>query len=89
MRDEIYDGLKAIAKQNHRDRVAKNPDRVAYAIEQFERNSIRYALKNSEIGHFHAWDKHGQLHQFWASTGKILGTNRRGIYNFIKILGGS
>ncbi|MBO5953332.1 MAG: hypothetical protein J6Q53_04330 [Oscillospiraceae bacterium] len=88
MRDELYDGLKALAKQNHRERVAKNPERVAYAIEQFETKGIRYALKNPEIGHFHAWDKKGNLYQFWASTGKILGTNMRGIHNFIKILGG-
>lgn len=89
MHDELYDGLKALAKQNHRERVAKNPERIAYAIEQFESNGIRYALKNTEIGHFHAWDAKGQLRQFWASTGKILGTHRRGIHNFIKILGGS
>ena len=88
MRDELYDGLKALAKQNHRERVAKNPDRIAYAIEQFESNGIQYALKNSEIGHFHAWDAKGQLRQFWASTGKILGSSRRGIHNFIKIIKG-
>lgn len=88
MRDELYDGLKAIAKQNHRERVAKNPERIAYAIEQFEAKGIRYALKNSEIGHFHAWDANGQLRQFWASTGKILGSNRRGVHNFIKIIKG-
>lgn len=88
MRDELYDGLKALAKQNHRERVAKNPERIAYAIEQFESNGIQYALKNPEIGHFHAWDANGQLRQFWASTGKILGSNRRGIHNFIKIIKG-
>lgn len=88
MHDDLYDGLKALAKQNHRERVAKNPERIAYAIEQFESNGIRYALKNPEIGHFHAWDAKGQLLQFWASTGKILGSNRRGIHNFIKIIKG-
>ena len=88
MRDELYDGLKAIAKQNHRERVAKNPERIAYAIKQFEVNGIRYSLKNSENGHFHALDANGQLRQFWASTGKILGSNRRGIRNFIKIIKG-
>ena len=89
MREEIYDALRVLAKQNHRERVAKTPERVAYAIEQFEAKGIRYSLKNPNIGHFHAWDAKGNLYQFWASTGKILGTNRRGIHHFIKILGGS
>ncbi len=88
MRDELYDGLKALAKKNHRDRVAKNPDRIAYAIEQFEALGIRYELKNSETGHFHAWDINGHRQQFWASTGKILAIHRRGIHSFIKILKG-
>lgn len=88
MRDEIYDGLRELAKQNHRERVAKNPERIAYAERQFKSNDIRYSLKNPEIGHFHAWDATGRLWQFWASTGKILGSNRRGIHNFIKLLEG-
>jgi hypothetical protein len=86
MRDEIWDALKDHAKQNHRERVAKNPERIAYAEQQFSSRGIRYSLKNAEIGHFHAWDASGRLHQFWASTGKILGSNRRGIHNFIKLL---
>lgn len=88
MRDEIYDGLRELAKQNHRERVAKNPDRIAFAEQQFRNKGIRYSLKNAQIGHFHAWDASGRLWQFWASTGKILGSNRRGIHNFIKLLEG-
>ena len=86
MRDEIYDALKELATQNHRERVAKTPDRIAYAEQQFNSKGIRYSLKNAQIGHFHAWDASGRLRQFWASTGKILGSNRRGIHNFIKLL---
>lgn len=39
-RDELWDALKDHAKQVHSERVAKNPDRIAYAIQQFEAHSI-------------------------------------------------
>jgi len=88
MSREDFEGINELAKQNHNGRVAKNPDRIAYAIEQFEKNNIEYVLKNASIGHFHC---HGQvsdkLYQFWAGTGKILGfETRRGIHNFIDIV---
>ena len=80
-------GYSEFAKEQHKERVAKNGDRVQYAKEQFEKNNIEYALKNEAIGHFHAWRKSdGQLFQFWAGTGKILGRNERGIHAFINIL---
>ena len=40
-------------KEQHKERVAKNPDRIRYAIEQFEANGIDYELKNETTGHFH------------------------------------
>jgi hypothetical protein len=83
---EDFEGIKEHAKQVHSERVAKNPDRVEYAIKQFEENNIEYTLKNPSNGHFHAWDMDGNLHQFWASTGKIMDSEKRGIHNFIKIL---
>ena len=86
MSAEDFEGVRELAKQNHAERVAKNPERVEYAIKQLEANNIEYALKNPSNGHFHAWDLNGNLHQFWASTGKIIGSNQRGIHNFIKIL---
>jgi hypothetical protein len=63
--------LKAMAKFNHQERVAKTPDRIEYAIKRFEEENIIYNLKNKSIGHFHLWDSQGNLFQFWASTGKI------------------
>ena len=45
-RDELWDALKDHAKQVHLERVAKNPDRIAYAIQQFEAHGIEYQLKN-------------------------------------------
>lgn len=42
-RDEFWDALKEHAHQNHKERVAKNPDRIAYAIEQFKAHGIEYS----------------------------------------------
>ena len=64
--------LKAMAKFNHQERVAKTPTRVEYAIKRFEKEGVKYQLKNASIGHFHLWDSQGNLFQFWASTGKIM-----------------
>lgn len=85
-RDELWDGLRDWRKEQHDKRVAKNPDRIAYAISQFEKNGILYELKNPQICHFHIWDKNGKLYQFWAGTGKILGKEQGGIHNLLKII---
>lgn len=89
-RDELWDGLKEHAKQIHKDRVAKNPERIAYAIKQFELHGIEYQLKNEQTGHFHGWRKSDdKLFQFYAGTGKIQGyPNIRGIHNLIGLLEG-
>lgn len=80
---EDYD----LMKNFHRERVAKNYSRVTYAIEQFEKNGIKYEIKNPTTGHFHCWRKSdGKLYQFYANTGKIVGLNARGISTLIKIL---
>ena len=88
MSREDFEGIAQIAKENHRNRVAKNPDRIQYAIEQFEKNGIEYYLKNEQTGHFHCHRKSDdKLFQFYAGTGKIMGyQNARGIHALIKIL---
>ena len=75
-------------KEKHDARVAKNPQRIAYAIEQFKKNNIEYQLKNESIGHFHCWRKSDDaLFEFYAGTGKIKGRNDiRGIHALIKEL---
>lgn len=89
-RDEVWDALKDHAKQVHQERVAKNPDRIAYAIQQFEAHGIEYQLKNEQTGHFHCWRKSDdKLFQFYAGTGKIQGfTQVRGIHSLIQMLEG-
>lgn len=87
-RDEIWDALRDQGKKNHADRLAKNPDRVNYAIAQFEKAEIEYSLKNPTTGHFHCRRKSDdRLIQFYAGTGKIQGfENQRGIHALLKIL---
>ena len=83
---EMFEGYKEL----HRQRVAKNPDRIAYAIKQLEQHGIEYTLKNKATGHFHCHRKtDDKLIQFWAGTGKIMGyTNLRGIHNLIRLCEG-
>lgn len=88
MSREDFEGIKIHAKKVHTERVAKNPDRVAYAIKQFERHNIEYVLKNAQTGHFHCRrQSDDKLFQFYAGTGKIQGYKTiRGIHNLISIL---
>ena len=89
--EESFDGgYHLYAEEKHRERVAKNSDRIAFAIKQFEKHDIEYTLKNEQTGHFHCGRKSDdRLFQFWAGTGKIYGYDRlRGIHSLIKLLEG-
>jgi len=95
MSAEDFEGIKELAKQNHDNRIAKTPERLAFAKKLLEENGIEYYIKSNSIGHIHAYGKNdGLLYQFWVGTGKILGNpksnvkigDRRGIHSFIKIL---
>lgn len=85
---EYWEDRKPEFKKQHDERVAKTPDRVMYAIKQFEKYDIEYVLKNEATGHFHCRrKKDDKLFQFWAGTGKIMGyENVRGIHALIRIL---
>lgn len=84
---EVGEALREMAKQKRDERVQKTPERIEYATQQLEENDIVYTLKNPEIGHFHCRRKSDdKLFQFWAGTGKIMGSSERGIHNLIKIL---
>lgn len=87
MSNSFDGGYHLYAKERHKTRVAKTPKRIDYALEQLLKHGIECCVKNEMIGHIHAFRKSdGQLMQFWAGTGKIMGTARRGIKNFIKLL---
>ena len=90
MSKEDFEDIKIYTKEKHKNRVAKMPERIAYAIKQFELNNIEYSLKNEVTGHFHCYRKtDDKLFQFYAGTGKIMGyKNQRGIHTLIRILTG-
>ena len=75
-------------KSNTKKRIANNPNRIQYAIEQFEKYNIEYVLKNETTGHFHCRRKSDdKLFQFYAGTGKIMGYDKaRGIHALIRLL---
>lgn len=88
MSREDFEAIARNAKENHNKRVSDNPNRIQYAIEQFEKHNIEYVLKNEQTGHFHCRRKSDdKLFQFYAGTGKIMGFERqRGIHILIKML---
>lgn len=88
MSREDFEGIRQYAKEQHDKRVAENPNRIKYAIEQFEKNGIEYCLKNEQIGHFHCRRaSDNKLFQFYAGTGKIVGyEHKRGIHALIGLL---
>lgn len=77
--------FKESKKAQYAERVAKTPDRIEVATSFFERYKFYYMLKNKDTGHFHVI-VNNNIFQFWASTGKIFGSTRRGIKNFILLL---
>ena len=88
MSREDFEGIREYAKEQHAKRVADNPNRTQYAIEQFEKHEIEYTLKNEQTGHFHCGTKSDEkLVQFYAVTVKIMGVeNKRGIHSLIRLL---
>lgn len=86
-------GYHLYVAEKHKERVAKNPERLAYAITQPQTHGIEFVLKNEATGHIHCRRKRDdRLVQFWAGTGKIYdpkshyGDSERGIHALIKYL---
>jgi len=62
-------------------------ERLKFATGQLRKHDIEFSLKNEHSGHLHCRRKSDDgLVQFWAGTGKILGSEVRGIHNLIKLL---
>lgn len=71
--DTFDGGCHLSAQEQHRQRAAKNPDQIAYAIEPFEAHGIEYTLKNPQTGHFRCRRKSDdRLFLFYDGTGKHL-----------------
>lgn len=87
MSKEDFAPQREYSKNLHKKRMAEMTQRITYARKQFEKNNIEYSLKNERIGHFHARRKSDdKLFQFYAGTGKIQGSSKRGIHSLIRML---
>lgn len=87
--DSFDGGYHLYAEQKHREHVAKNPERLEYAIAQLKAHNIEFSVKNPTTGHIHARRKTDDaLIQFYAGTGKIMDHHVRGIHNLILICEG-
>lgn len=68
---EYWHDVKPILQQQNIERREKYYDkRIQYAIEQFEKNNIKYKLCNEDNGHFNLYDKGKVVMSFWSWTGK-------------------
>lgn len=86
MSREDFEGLKQLAKENHKERITKNPQRLQYATEQIHQNGITYKVCNEVTGQINCYFANGKILTFYAGTGKIKGCeNKRGIKSFIRM----
>ena len=68
---EYWHDVKPILKQQNAEKREKYYDkRIQYAIEQFEKNNIKYKLCNEENGHFNLYFNSKVVMSFWSWTGK-------------------
>ena len=82
---EIFEAYKEV----HKERVAKNPERLEYAENILKANGIKYKVCNKETAQINAYSAGGKLYTFYAGTGKIKGyRNARGIHTFLRLCKG-
>ena len=72
---EYWQDIKPIYKQKHNERVAKTPQRIEYAKNEFAKNNIKAELKNEQTGQFNIKVK-DHIITYYCSTGKILVNNK-------------
>ena len=84
MRD-VFEGYKDL----HKQRVAKNPQRLEYAKKLLSENGITFKVCNEQTGQINCYFANGTIYTFYAGTGKIQGyKNLRGIHNFVRLCKG-
>lgn len=76
-------------KELHKQRVAKNPQRLLYAMKKLNDNGITYKVCNEATGQINCYFANGKCLTFYAGTGKIQGYKYlRGIGNFVRLCKG-
>ena len=73
-------------KEMHKQRVAKNPQRLEYAIKLLKENDITFKVCNETTGQINCYFANGNVLVFYAGTGKIQGYDRiRGIHALVRL----
>lgn len=73
-------------KEMHKQRVAKNPQRLEYAVKLLKENGITFKVCNEQTGQINCYFANGNILTFYAGTGKIQGRNDvRGIRSFLML----
>ena len=86
MSREDFEGIRDYAKKQHQERVAKNPQRLEYAVKLLRDNGITFKVCNEATGQINCYFADGKCLTFYAGTGKIQGyVNVRGIRAFIRL----
>jgi len=61
-------------------------ERLDYAKKLLAENNVEFKVCNEDNAHIQVKADNGKILNFWARTGKIQGTEKRGIKNFIKFI---
>lgn len=86
--NEDFSALREYAKEKHAKRVAKNPERLAFALQRIREAGFKVLSTNEESTQIVVQTYNSpKRFVFWAGTGKVLGyPTKRGINNFIQLL---
>lgn len=63
-------------------------ERVKYALMRLEENGFEARCVNDAQGLIHCYDRDGELVRYYATTGKIEGSNKKGILRLLDRLRG-
>lgn len=85
MSKEDFEAIREFAKEQHRARVAENKKRLAFALHNLDIEGFVPDLVNTQNCQINVKVK-GKTYVFYAGTGKIVGSDRRGISEFISVL---
>lgn len=78
----------AINIWNNRHIECPQNERVKYALKRLEESGFEARCVNDKQGLIHCYDRDGELVCYYATTGKICGSNKRGLIRLLERLRG-
>lgn len=73
----------AVAIWNNRYAEQPQNERVKYALKRLEENGFEARYVNDAQGLIHCYDRDGELVRYYATTGKIVGSDKKGILSLL------